>query len=111
MRQTQFIRDGLSVDILKADRVEEILPKLKAAAAQVADAQKDLAPEVGPLPEMPLMPDGARTNVPPASPGDAVNVLLIDTLNTDMPEQEYVRHQVMQFFARLQPGTRMAIRV
>jgi predicted Rossmann-fold nucleotide-binding protein len=46
MRQTQFIRDGLSVDILKADRVEEILPKLKAAAAQVADAQKDLAPEV-----------------------------------------------------------------
>ena len=46
MRQTQFIRDGLSVDILKADRVEEILPKLKAAAAQIADAQKDLAPEV-----------------------------------------------------------------
>lgn len=46
MRQTQFIRDGLKVDILKADRVEEILPKLKSAAAQVAEAEKDLAPEV-----------------------------------------------------------------
>ena len=46
MRQTQFIRPGFSVDLLKADRVEEILPKLKAAAAQTADAEKDLAPEV-----------------------------------------------------------------
>ncbi|MBR0773506.1 TIGR00730 family Rossman fold protein [Bradyrhizobium diazoefficiens] len=46
MRKTQFIRPGFSVDLLKADRVEEILPKLKAAAAQIADAEKDLAPEV-----------------------------------------------------------------
>ncbi|TPQ40593.1 TIGR00730 family Rossman fold protein [Bradyrhizobium guangdongense] len=46
MRQTQFIRAGFSVDILKADRVEEILPKLKSAAAQVADAETKLAPEV-----------------------------------------------------------------
>ena len=46
MRQTQFIRAGLSVDILKADRVEEILPMLRTAAAQVADTEKNLAPEV-----------------------------------------------------------------
>jgi uncharacterized protein (TIGR00730 family) len=46
MRQTEFIRAGLSIDILKADRIEEILPKLKAAAAQVAEAEKQLAPEV-----------------------------------------------------------------
>ena len=46
MRQTQFIRDGLSVNILKADRVEEILPRLRAAAAQIPDDQKDLAPDV-----------------------------------------------------------------
>src|SRR6201995_523644 len=38
MRQTEFIRAGLSVDILKADRVEDILPKLKSAAAQIAEA-------------------------------------------------------------------------
>ena len=52
---------------------------------------------------------GTRTNVPPAHPGDAVNVLLVDTLNTDMQDQEYVRRQVMEFFAKVQPGTRMAI--
>lgn len=46
MRQTQFIRAGLSVDILKADKVEEIVPRLRAAAAQIADGQRDLAPEV-----------------------------------------------------------------
>ncbi|TYO62934.1 TIGR00730 family Rossman fold protein [Bradyrhizobium hipponense] len=46
MRQTEFIRAGLSVDILKADRIEEILPKLKAAAAQIAEAEKEMAPEV-----------------------------------------------------------------
>src|SRR6478752_6306968 len=42
MRQTQFIRPGLSVEILKADRVEDIVPRLKAAAAQIADNQTDL---------------------------------------------------------------------
>lgn len=46
MRQTQFIRAGLSVDILKADKVEEIIPRLRAAAAQISDSQRDLAPEV-----------------------------------------------------------------
>jgi uncharacterized protein (TIGR00730 family) len=46
MRQTEFIRPGLSVDILMANRVEEILPKLQAAAAGVAEADKDLAPDV-----------------------------------------------------------------
>ncbi len=60
-------------------------------------------------PEMPALPAGARTNVPPAPPGDAVNVLLIDTLNTNMQDQEYVRRQIMEFFAKMQPGTRMAI--
>jgi uncharacterized protein (TIGR00730 family) len=46
MRQTQFIRAGLSVDILKADKIEEIIPRLRAAAAQIPDSQRDLAPEV-----------------------------------------------------------------
>jgi len=46
MRQTEFIRPGLSVDILKADRVEDILPRLRAAAAKIPDSEKDLAPEV-----------------------------------------------------------------
>jgi hypothetical protein len=46
MGETEFIRAGFSVDILKADRVEDILPKLKAAATQIAESEKQLAPDV-----------------------------------------------------------------
>jgi uncharacterized protein (TIGR00730 family) len=46
MRTTAFIRQGLTVDILKADRVEDILPRLRSAAAAASDASKQMAPEV-----------------------------------------------------------------
>jgi uncharacterized protein (TIGR00730 family) len=46
MRQTQFIRAGLTIDILKADRVEDILPKLRAAAARIPELATEMAPEV-----------------------------------------------------------------
>jgi uncharacterized protein (TIGR00730 family) len=40
MRATQFIRTGQSVDILTAERVEDILPRLRAAAALAAAEAK-----------------------------------------------------------------------
>ena len=46
MRATQFIRSGLSVDILKAERVEDILPQLRAAVAGMSEEAKEMAPEV-----------------------------------------------------------------
>jgi len=46
MRATQFIRIGQSVDILKAERVEDILPRLRAAAALAAEEAKEMAPEI-----------------------------------------------------------------
>ena len=46
MRATQFIRSGLSIDILKAERAEDILPRLRAAASRAPEAAKELAPEV-----------------------------------------------------------------
>ena len=46
MRATQFIRPTLTVDILKAERVEDILPRLRAAAARAPDGTKELAPEM-----------------------------------------------------------------
>ena len=45
MRETKFIRPSLSVDILTAERVEDILPRLRAAAAGMTDG-KDLSPEM-----------------------------------------------------------------
>jgi predicted Rossmann-fold nucleotide-binding protein len=46
MRATQFIRPTLTVDILKAERVEDILPRLRAAAALASEDTKQMAPEV-----------------------------------------------------------------
>jgi uncharacterized protein (TIGR00730 family) len=46
MRTAQFIRPNLEVDIIKAERVEDILPRLRAAAARTVDSAKELAPEV-----------------------------------------------------------------
>ena len=45
MRATEFIRPSLAVDILKADRVEDILPRLRAAAARVPEGAEELAPK------------------------------------------------------------------
>jgi uncharacterized protein (TIGR00730 family) len=46
MRATQFIRPTLTIDILKAERVEDILPRLRSAAARTSEDTKELAPEV-----------------------------------------------------------------
>ena len=46
MRATHFIRPTLAVEILKAERVEDILPRLQAAATKASEETKQLAPEV-----------------------------------------------------------------
>jgi uncharacterized protein (TIGR00730 family) len=46
MRSAEFIRPSLEVDVLKADRVEDILPRLRAAAARMPASAKTMVPEV-----------------------------------------------------------------
>jgi uncharacterized protein (TIGR00730 family) len=46
MRATQFIRSGLSVDILKAERVTDILPQLRAAVARIPEGAEEMSPEI-----------------------------------------------------------------
>jgi uncharacterized protein (TIGR00730 family) len=46
MRATEFIRPSLAVNVLKAERVEDILPRLRSAAASTSDSSKELAPEM-----------------------------------------------------------------
>jgi uncharacterized protein (TIGR00730 family) len=42
MERLQFIRDGLDVNLLVAERVEDILPKLIEAARNVAEPEKEM---------------------------------------------------------------------
>jgi hypothetical protein len=46
MRESAFIREGLTVNLLVADRVQDILPKLAEAARVVAESDKEMAPIV-----------------------------------------------------------------
>jgi len=42
MKRLEFIRDGLHVNLLVAERVEDILPKLKEAARRIPDPDKEM---------------------------------------------------------------------
>jgi uncharacterized protein (TIGR00730 family) len=44
MRRLEFIRAGMTVDLLVAETVEDILPQLFAAARAVSEAEKEMAP-------------------------------------------------------------------
>jgi uncharacterized protein (TIGR00730 family) len=46
MRATAFIRPSLPLEVLQAERVEDILPRLRAAAALAPETGRELAPDV-----------------------------------------------------------------
>ena len=46
MRANQFIRPALDIEILKAERVEDILPRLRAAAARAPAGTKEMMPDI-----------------------------------------------------------------
>jgi len=60
-------------------------------------------------PQMPNLPPGAISNIGPGPEADAVNVLLLDTLNTEGPDQAFVHAQITSFLQKLEPGTQVAI--
>jgi uncharacterized protein (TIGR00730 family) len=46
MEEMRFIRDGLAVDYLVAERVEDILPMLRERAQQVSEVEKEMKPSL-----------------------------------------------------------------
>jgi VWFA-related protein len=63
----------------------------------------------GALPPMPKMPLNVYTNVPPVPESDSVNILLLDSLNTPVEDQNNVHKQILDFLKTMEPGTRTAI--
>ena len=65
--------------------------------------------EIVPI-ELPKMPPNVFTNVPVAPQADALNVILLDALNTPgTTDQGYVRAQVIEFLKTMKPGTPLAV--
>ena len=57
----------------------------------------------------PLLPLNTYTNVPQYPPLTAVNVLLLDGLNTPLVNQMDVRRKMIEYMGKIKPGTSLAI--
>ena len=62
-----------------------------------------------PGPPIPPMPPGVFTDYTPIAPDSTLNVLLIDSLNTPMKDQIFVRQQLLDYIKHEKPGTDVAI--
>ena len=55
------------------------------------------------------LPVNTFTNVPAVQPNEAVNILLMDALNTASADQMYVRRQMLQYLDSLPPSLRVGV--
>lgn len=55
------------------------------------------------------LPANTYTNVPQYPPSSAMNVLLLDGLNTTMANQMQVRHKLIEYLGTVRPGTPLAV--
>lgn len=62
-----------------------------------------------PVPPLPRFAPGKFTNYSPAPANGALNVLLLDKLNTPMSAQAVVRDQILKYLKHTPAGTRIAI--
>lgn len=61
-------------------------------------------PDVPELSRMAKLPPDVFSNVPLAKAGEAANILLLDSLNTEMADQSYVHAQMIKYIKDVIPG-------
>ena len=106
------------VDVIVTDRSGKPVIGLKQDAFAITEQSKPqairffeehtAAPAAVPQ-ELPKFPPDVFSNFSPFPLPPAVNVLLLDSLNTRMESQTMVHNQAMKFLKDLKPGSRMAI--
>jgi VWFA-related protein len=106
------------VDVIVTDRSGRPATGLKQDAFAVTEQGKPqairffeehtAAPAAAPQ-ELSKFPPDVFSNFSPFPLPPAVNVLLLDSLNTRMESQTMVHNQAMKFLKDLKPGSRMAI--
>jgi VWFA-related protein len=57
----------------------------------------------------PSLPPGTFTNYTPIAPGETLNILVIDALNTPLKDRNFIRSQVVQYARHADPNTRIAV--
>jgi len=122
--QTPSIRTGTQiviVDVAVTDSHGNPVRNLKSAdfnlledgrPQNIVRFEEHSAPSVTTPPKLgpPLKLDpGIFTNYSAAPIDRPLNIVLLDTLNTPLKDQVYVRNQMLAFLKTLQPGTNIAI--
>jgi len=106
------------VDVVVTDRKGKPVTGLKQDAFTVTEQGKpqtvSFFEENGKTPppaavEMPKLPPDVFSNFSPFPQPPAVNVFLLDSLNTPMENQSYVHSQALKFLDSAKPGTRAAV--
>jgi VWFA-related protein len=106
------------VDVVVTDKSQNPVRNLKASdfalleggkPQQIKSFEEHTAQSAKPIPPMPVFPPGIFSNYSPAPTGGAVNVLLVDTLNTPVLDQIYLHDQFHKYINTSKPGAPMAI--
>jgi VWFA-related protein len=67
------------------------------------------AEEIEKLPAFPKLPSGDFTNLARTPPNAALNVILIDRLNTALSDQTYLTEQLLKYARQARPDARTAV--
>ena len=106
------------VDVVVTDKSQNPVRNLKASdfalleggkPQQIKSFEEHTTQSAKPIPPMPVFPPGIFSNYSPAPTGGAVNVLLVDTLNTPVLDQIYLHDQFHKYINTSKPGAPMAI--
>lgn len=107
----------VTVDVVVTNNKGEPVPDLKKEGFEVLEDGKPQGISVfeehkGAAPtqfKLPPMPPNVYTNFPVMQSADSINVILLDALNTPLPDQVYVHAQMLKYLQSLAPNTRVAI--
>ena len=75
----------------------------------VASFEENEPPPSVKIAEAPMLPPDTYSNVPVYPEASAVNVLLLDALNTPTGDQEQARKQMIAYISTIKPGTALAV--
>jgi len=110
--------DLVVIDVVASDSQQNPVHKLTAADFTLLEDGKPQTVKVfeehqtqtsAALPPAPKLDPGVFTNYSIAPANGALNILLLDKLNTPMDAQTVVRDEVLKYLKQVPPGTRIAI--
>ena len=100
-------REGHPVRGLKTQNFRVTEGGVPQSIARVEEHSSQGSPPTAP--SFPSLPPATFANYTPIAPGETLNILLIDALNTPLREEGFIRQQLLQYVRHANPNTHIAI--